>query len=1168
MLRIIVMTNLLLRIFSFFDKHTTLLRCILVGIIAICICAIFRISFIEDISSFLPQSKENERIQYASQHIGGSNKLMVSVASETADEYAIMDAVDCFVTKIQERDSSQRIQDIVYMIDQQQILEVGQFVVQNMPLYLQDVDYQNIETSLSYDSIVAKLQGDKQILLSPMGGFVKNFITYDPLHYASNVLEKLNQSSANSNYETIDGYIFDKSGKEAIIAINSKLPVSETSENAILIADIDSAMAETIAEHSEVKLDCIGASVISIGNANRIKKDSIISTAIALILILVVLLYFFRDVRALFIILFALIFGGLFGMAFLSIFKDSVSIIAIGIGSIIVGIATNYPLHFLAHYQQGYSKEQTIRDIIDPLITGNLTTVGAFLSLIFIHSNAMKDLGLFASFLLIGTILFVLIFLPHLFKKNLFAKQERLSTNLTFNKIASYNLDKNTFVVITIVLLTIPLFFMSKKTTFETDLHAINYMTDAQKEKFAKLNEQTQNTKPTFFCVTEGTSIDEALQNYEQSLPIIDSLKGNNLITNTSGINIFVPSQKTQSEKIAKWNEFMSVHREELIENIEKAAKETGFNEGAFNNFIEILNTNFTIHNVDYFAPIMSSIGNNFISNEDNRVLVYNIIETDKEQQEAIKQQLNNIDSQIFTFDNNSLISQMVDALSDDFDYVLYICGLIVFLFLTFSFGRLELSITAFIPLTVGWIWILGLMGIFDMKFNIVNIILATFIFGQGDDYTIFVTEGLMYEYTYKKKMLASYKNSVWLSATIMFIGIGSLIIAQHPAMRSLGEVTIVGMFSVVLMAYLFPPLIYRWLTQKNGKNRLMPITLKNLGITILSFSVFLIGSIYLTLAGFFSLTLLGKTEKHKLWYHKRLCGIFRFLVKIIPNIDYDIQNVANETFEKPGIIIANHQSHLDLMYLLMLNPKIICLTNHWVWKCPFYGWIIRYADFYPVEDGIEDNVDKLRDVIQRGYSILIFPEGTRSENCDILRFHKGAFYLADQLGVDIIPTMIHGIGHFFPKKEFMLRSGKATVKIFDRISPENETFRNGRECRETAKLVRQFYETEYAKLAQEIQTADYFKDLVMHNYIYKSRQIEQSARKVLKDKDLVQKIAVLPDEGEYTIENCGQGEFALLAALVKKNLQITAIDSSEENILIAKNCTSVPKNLDYKIRE
>ena len=59
---------------------------------------------------------------------------------------------------------------------------------------------------------------------------------------------------------------------------------------------------------------------------------------------------------------------------------------------------------------------------------------------------------------------------------------------------------------------------------------------------------------------------------------------------------------------------------------------------------------------------------------------------------------------------------------------------------------------------------------------------------------------------------MGSYKNSIILSALVMFIGMGTLVLARHPALHSLAEVVIVGMFSVVLMAYIFPPLLFKWL--------------------------------------------------------------------------------------------------------------------------------------------------------------------------------------------------------------------------------------------------------------------------------------------------------------------------------------------------------------------
>ena len=134
----------------------------------------------------------------------------------------------------------------------------------------------------------------------------------------------------------------------------------------------------------------------------------------------------------------------------------------------------------------------------------------------------------------------------------------------------------------------------------------------------------------------------------------------------------------------------------------------------------------------------------------------------------------------------------------------------IVFFFLWASFRSLPLALLSFLPMAVSWLWILGIMALLGIQFNIINIILSTFIFGQGDDYTIFMTEGTLYEYKHHRPMLASYRRAILLSALIMFIGIGSLIIARHPALHSLAEVTIVGMFSVVLMAFIIPPLAFR----------------------------------------------------------------------------------------------------------------------------------------------------------------------------------------------------------------------------------------------------------------------------------------------------------------------------------------------------------------------
>ena len=136
-------------------------------------------------------------------------------------------------------------------------------------------------------------------------------------------------------------------------------------------------------------------------------------------------------------------------------------------------------------------------------------------------------------------------------------------------------------------------------------------------------------------------------------------------------------------------------------------------------------------------------------------------------------------------------------------------------------------------------------------------------------------------------------------------------------------------------------------------------------------------------------------------------------------NICY--QNVEKLNFDKPSVIIANHQSFVDILILLSLSPKIVMVTKGWVWKSPFFGRIIQYAGFYSIDEGYEKLVDSLSLFVDEGYSIVVFPEGTRSDDCEIKRFHKGAFYLAEKLQLEIIPLVIYGTGLISSKKQPIL---------------------------------------------------------------------------------------------------------------------------------------------------
>ena len=111
---------------------------------------------------------------------------------------------------------------------------------------------------------------------------------------------------------------------------------------------------------------------------------------------------------------------------------------ALGIGSVVLGVAISYCLHVIVHQRFVRSVEQMLAEEAKPVCLGCLTTVGAFLGLLFTQSELLKDFGLFATFALVGSTFFALIFLPH------FLREEDVKRNeLVFKGIhvASYGLD-------------------------------------------------------------------------------------------------------------------------------------------------------------------------------------------------------------------------------------------------------------------------------------------------------------------------------------------------------------------------------------------------------------------------------------------------------------------------------------------------------------------------------------------------------------------------------------------------------------------------------------------------------------------------------------------------------------------------------------------------------
>ena len=280
------------------------------------------------------------------------------------------------------------------------------------------------------------------------------------------------------------------------------------------------------------------------------------------------------------------------------------SIIVIGISSVILGIAVNYPLHLIAHLSHTPDMKSALKEIVAPLVVGNITTVGAFLALVPLKSVALRDLGLFSSFLLVGTILFVLLYLPHL------AKRPNHQGETFLARIGDVKLEDKRWVVRTVILLTLFLGYFSMNTSFDSNMNHINYMTEEQKADMAYFQQLMTGTAATqkVYVVSTGVTADAALDQSLRIQPQLQALTESGLVDDVAGCTRFLCSKDTQRQRLDRWNEWIGRYRETLTGTLRTEARKAGFTADSFEAFETIVSGEYQPQALAYFDTLTSGL--------------------------------------------------------------------------------------------------------------------------------------------------------------------------------------------------------------------------------------------------------------------------------------------------------------------------------------------------------------------------------------------------------------------------------------------------------------------------------------------------------------------------------------------------------------------------------
>lgn len=1050
-----------------------------------------QIRFEEDITRLIPKNERSDEAAKVLRQLNFSDKITVIInRGKGAQPEDLSETATIFVDSLQS--CNEYIKGVQGRVDDENIQEAFGFVYDNLPLFLDDEDYDNLSHKLNRDSIAATVQANYRSIISPSGLVTKDFVLKDPLGMSLIGLQKLRQLGMGDDFLLQDGFVMTKDSSKILLFINPKLAGNETEKNTAFVDKLNSIKdnLNTVSK-GKTTVEYFGSIPIAVANAKQIKSDIQTTTIVALGLLMLIFIIYYRRLYIPLIILVPTIFGALFAVALLYFLRGTISAISLSIGSILLGVTIDYALHILTHYKHNSNIKVLYKDITMPLIMSSSTTAVAFLCLLFVNSEALKDLGIFAAVSVMITAIFSLLIIPHLYKPS--ASAAAADHNTVLDKLAGFSFHKNRPLIILSIFVIIGSFFTFNKVVFNNDISQLNYVPEDIKHAEKSLEASTSLTSKSLYLASYGNTPEEVLQKNSALAQSLEKDKSANKLLSYSSVGNIVLSEKEQQQKIARWNAFWKDKSGSTVQLFTEEGEKLGFKPDAYQPFFTHLQKEFKPVSLQDYLNVKTLYLNEFISQKDGFYTATSIVKVSPQQRDALVKELSKKQG-LVVIDRQQMNETFLGGLKDDFNSLVNYSFVALLLILFMFFRRIELVLIASIPIVITGIVTTGIMVVFDIELNIFSTIVCTLVFGHGVDFSIFMTSALQKEYTYGKNEMATYRTSILLAVLTTVLGIGALVFAGHPALKSISSVSLIGVFAALVITFIFYPILFRFFLTHRVKKGKSPFQLRTLIHSILSFIYYGLGGFLLSL---FSLIFINLIPAKKKWKMK----VFRYLMsKFMKSVLYTnpwikkrIINPHNETFDKPAVIIANHTSFLDILAVGMLSPKIIYLVSDWVYNSPVFGIGVKLAGFYPVSQGLEGGVEHLRKKVNQGYSLVIFPEGTRSKTNQVHRFHKGAFYLAEEFGLDIVPVVIHGNSEVLPKGDFIIENGILDVHILPRITADDKTFGDGYAAR--TRTLSKWFREQFAGIRKSAEGPEYFRRMIVNSFVYKEPEIVKAVK-------------------------------------------------------------------------
>lgn len=825
------MTEFCIKIYRFFRNHRAVFWVSMIALYAFFGYFASKIYLEEDINKLMPSSKNEDgttKLAFANLRIKDKTFLLFEGKNGASVEH-ITEICDAFIDSLESRnaamDSTQQvIGNIFYRLPDDLMLDVIDYMSAHLPAYIDTSVYTRLDAMLTYPHMKLQMKANHDDLLSPVGSMFPELIQTDPVGLRGLLMEQMKPftEGAAGSYKTLNGHFFVQDSTVCVAFITPMYSATNTGQGSTLFRILNDQIEQFSASAPDVKISCHGTPASGFYNSWRIKSDLKGTIIGSLVLVLIFISICFRNYNTIPLLLLPVVFGTLFGLAAMYFIKGHFSLLALGIGAVVLGVALSYVLHIITHYKYISDPEQVLRDQVKPVCLGCLTTIGSFMGLIFIRTELLQDFGLFAAFAIVGTTFFSLVFLPQFLNPRKNKLNHRAFAII--DRINAYPFDRKKPLLFTILATAVVCigFYIAGGTQFDADMHNLGYKAESTSYSENLLRSKTHTGDKQKYFASSGATMEEAIENFEIMVAKLDSLQNIGLVKSYTHTNqIFVPLH-VQQERIDAWKNFWTGERLQLVHDlINKTAPEAGLIPDAFSPFFEFATADYEPDALYEASIIPEGYQSTLMEQSYNdEYLCFTSVRCKNDSIHSKESDYNRICEAIVSSPNLLVLdtyyytTDTLIQLNDDFNVLQWVSMLFVLIVLFFSFHfNIKHTLLGFMPILSSWLIVLGAMVIFDVRFNLINIIISTFIFGIGVDYSIFVMNGLIGGKE-NSRLLGYHKTAIFFSAFILIVTVSSMLFAEHPAIKSVGFSTLVGMISAVVISYVVQPAIFRMINK------------------------------------------------------------------------------------------------------------------------------------------------------------------------------------------------------------------------------------------------------------------------------------------------------------------------------------------------------------------